>query len=195
MPGCFVHTFPLVLSVRCYAYHACLCHSLAFYAFLHACLHVHAWVLVASVSSMLEHNEVIDIWSKPTFVPCKHHLLFAFLLVCLLACLHAFLFCCLPCLSCLSALRLFHMLFASFPSIACLLVPCLCLWMNTHGARTLGARARSPRCKQKWCGCKHVDMSQAVMFSRFSGLAYPIWLCTLLNPHSSSLIYLLDGLY
>ena len=29
-------------STRCYAYHACLCHPLAFYASLHACLHVHA---------------------------------------------------------------------------------------------------------------------------------------------------------
>ena len=39
--------------VRCYVYYACLCHPLAFYAFLHACLHVHAWVLLASVSSIL----------------------------------------------------------------------------------------------------------------------------------------------
>ena len=27
--GCFVHTFPLFHSMRCYAYHACLCHPLA----------------------------------------------------------------------------------------------------------------------------------------------------------------------
>ena len=84
--NCFVHTFPLFRSVRCYAYHACLCYLLAFYASLHACLHVHAWVLFASVSSMLQHNEVMDIWSKPTFVPRGHQLLFAFLLVYLLAC-------------------------------------------------------------------------------------------------------------
>ena len=35
----------------------------------------------------------------------------------------------------------FHMLFASFPSIAYLLVSCLYLCMYTHEARTLGARA------------------------------------------------------
>ena len=42
---------------------------LALYASLHACLHVHVWVLLASVLSMLQHNKAIDIWSKPTFVP------------------------------------------------------------------------------------------------------------------------------
>ena len=71
-------------SVRCYAYHACLCHSLAFSASLHACLHVYAWVLLASVSSILQHNEAIDIRSKLTFVPCRHHLLFTLSLVYLL---------------------------------------------------------------------------------------------------------------
>ena len=40
----------------------------------------------SSVSSMLQRNEVMDIRSKPTFVPRGHNLLFAFLLVCLLAC-------------------------------------------------------------------------------------------------------------
>ena len=74
-------------SVRWYAYHACWCHPLASYASLHTCLHVHAWVLLASVSSMLQQNEVMDIRSKPTFVPHRHHLLFAFSLVCLLSCL------------------------------------------------------------------------------------------------------------
>ena len=87
----------------------------------------------------------------------------------LFACLVAFLLLCLPCLSCLSALCLFHMLFASFPSIACLLVSCLCLCMYTYGARMLGARVESPRCRQKGHGCKHVDISQAAMFSSFRG--------------------------
>ena len=137
----------------------------------------------------------MDIRSKPTFVPRGHHLLFVFLLVCLLACLLAFLFLCLPCLSCLSSLCLFHMIFASFPSISCLLVSCLCLCMYTCGARTHGAKARTSRRKQKGRGCKHVDISQAAMFSRFRGLASPICLCTLLNPFPSSFIYLLDGLY
>ena len=73
--------------VRCYAYHACLHHPLAFYAFLQAWLYVHAWVLLATVSFMLEHNEVMDIRSKLTFVPRGHHLF-----VCLFACLFSFLF-------------------------------------------------------------------------------------------------------
>ena len=63
---------------------------------------------------------------------CLPSRLFAFSIVCLLACLLAFLFLCLPCLSCLSASCLFHMLFASFPSIAFLLVSCLCLCMYTQ---------------------------------------------------------------
>ena len=75
-----------------------------------ACLHVHAWVLLASVSSMLQHNEVKGIRSKPTFVPRGHHLSFAFLLVCLLTYLLAFLFLCLPCLLCLFALCLSYVL-------------------------------------------------------------------------------------
>ena len=171
--GCFGHTFPLFLSVRWYTCHAYLCHPLAFYASLHACLHVNAWVLLPSLLSILQHNEVMDILSKPTFVPHGHHLLFAFFLVFLLACLLAFLpywlscwsiylvachvscqMLCLPCLSCLSTLYLFVMLFASFPSIACLLVFCLCLRMYTYGARMHGARTRSPRHKQKGHGHK-----------------------------------------
>ena len=120
----------------------------------------------------------MDIRSKPTFVPRKHHLLFAFLLVCLLACLLAFLFLCLQCLSCLSTLCLVHMLYASL-SFHCLFVGFLFLpsHVHTHGERTHGARARSPRCKQKGQGCEHVDISEAAMFSRFKGLASPIWLC------------------
>ena len=98
-------------------------------------------------------------------------------------------------LSCLFALCLFHMLFASFPSIACLLVSCSCLCMYTHEARTHGARARSPRRKQKGRGCELVDISQATMFNSFRGLASLIWLCTLLNPFPSSFLSLLDGLY
>ena len=163
--GCFVHTFPLFRSVRWYDCHACLCNPLAFYASLYACSHVHVWVLLASVSSMLQQNEVMDIQSKPTFVPHEHYILFAFLLVCLLTCLLSLLFLCLLRLSCLSSLCLFHMLFASFPSITCLLVSCLCLCMYTHGARMHGARARSPKRKQKGWRRKHVDISQAAMFS------------------------------
>ena len=131
---------------------------------------------------MLQQNEVMDIQFELTFVSRGHHLLFAFLLVCLLICLLAFLFLYLPCLSCLFALCLFHMLFATFPSIASLLVSCLCLCMYTHGVRTHGARARCPRRKQKGRGCKHVDISQVAMFSRFRGLASPIWSYVIFKP-------------
>ena len=118
-------------SVRCYAYHVCSRHPLAFYASLLACSHVHVWVLLTSMSSILKHNEVMDIQSKPTFVPHRHHLLFAFLLVCLLTCLLAFLFLCLPRLSCLVVLCLFHMLSASF-SFHCLSVSFLSLPLHVH---------------------------------------------------------------
>ena len=206
MPGCSLHSLPFFYFVRWYAYHACLRHPLAFYASLHVCLHVHAWILLASVSSMLHHNEDMDTRSKPTFVPRGHHLLFAFcLFVFLLSCLFVYLMahhvsCHMLCYAC----YVYHafLLYASFtcslylfPSIACLLVSCSCLYMYTHGARTHGAKARSPRHKQKGRGYKLVDISQAAMFSRLRGLASPIWLCTLLNPLPSSLISLLDCLY
>ena len=190
-----MHTFLPFRSVRWYAYHACLCHPLAFYASSHTCFYIHAWFLLASVSSMIQHNEVMDIWSKPTFVPRGRHLLFAFLLVCLLVCLLAFLFLCLPCLPCLFALCLFHTLFAFFPSITYLLVSCLYLCMYTYGARTHRAGARSPKHKQKGQRRKNVDISQTTMFGNFRGLPSPIWLCTLLKPLPSSFPSLLDGLY
>ena len=195
--------------MRWYACHACLCHPLAFYASLHACLHVHAWVLLASVSSILQHNEVMDIRYKPTFVPGRHHLLFICLLVCLLSCLVGFLVCLFIILLVMSlatcyACHVYHayLLYASFiyslhlfPSIACLLVSCLCLCMYTDGVRMHGAKARSPKHKQQGLECKLMDISQVVMFGRFRGLTSPIWLCTPLNPLPSSLISLLDGLY
>lgn len=152
--GCIVRTFPSFHFVRWYACHACLCYPLALYASLHAFLHVHAWVLLASVSFMLQHNEVMDIRSKPTFVPRRHHLLFIFLLVCFPACLLASL---LAMTIVLIHFMPVHMLFASFPSIACLLVSCLCLCMYTHGTRMLGVRAQFPRHKQKGGSRKHVD--------------------------------------
>ena len=70
---------------------------------------------------MLQHNEVVDIQSKPTFVPHGHPLCVFSLLVCLLCLLVSFLsfvtfYAChiyLACLLCLSTL---------FPSIAFLLV-------------------------------------------------------------------------
>ena len=178
---CFVHTFPLFHSMPYYAYHACLCHLLAIYASLHTCLYVHAWVLLVSVSSIStqwSNGHPIQTYICPSRTPS----FVCFLLVCLLTSLLAFLLLCLPCLSCLSTLCLFICFFASFPSIACMLVSCLCLCMYTHGARTHGARARFPKRKQKRRGCEHVNISQAVVFSRFRVLAFPIWLCTFLNP-------------
>ena len=82
----------LFRSMRWCACHACLYHPSASYASLHACLHVHAWVLLASVSSILQHNGAMDIQSKPTFVPCGYYLLLVCFLACLLVCLLAFSF-------------------------------------------------------------------------------------------------------
>ena len=112
------------------------------------------------MSSILQHNKAMDIRSKPTFVPHRHNLLFAFLHVCL--CLYA----CLLYTPCALSTHLFL-------SITCLLVSCLYLCMCTHEARTHGVKARFPKRKQKGQGCEHVDISQAVMFSRFRGLALP----------------------
>ena len=115
----------LFYSMWWYAYHACLHHPLAFYASLHTCLHVQAWVLLTSVSSMLQHNEVMDIWSKPTFVPRGHPLCVFSLLVCPICLLVSFLafvtWCaCLIYLFCL--LCNLVLLSTLFPSIACPLV-------------------------------------------------------------------------
>ena len=175
-------------SVQSYPYHACLCHLLAY-------IHLYTLAYMSMCESCLlvcrPCFNTMKLWTPDpnlhlslvdtTF--CLLSCLFAFLLSCLVVYLMArHVSChmlCLPCLSCLSALCLFHTLFASFPFIACLLVSCLCLCMYRHGARTHGARERSPRRKQKGQGCKHVDISQVAMFSRFKGLATPIWFCTL----------------
>ena len=164
---CAYHS-PFPLLATC---HACLCHLLTFYASLHACLHVHAWVLLACVSSMFQYNEVVDVRSKHTFIPRGHHLLlpsylFAFSLVSLFSCFLAylpfsslvFLSCCLSCLLPHAMLTSLVRLFALYPlriiraslSFHCLSVgSCLCLCMYTHRARTHGARAQSPKRKQK----------------------------------------------
>ena len=119
---------------------------------------------------------------------CLLFCLFVFFLICLLACLPS----CFPiylfilwlvmspaiCYAC----HVYHtyLLYATFSwslhlflSIAYLLVSCLCLCMYIHGARTHGARAWSPRHKQKGQGCEYVDISQATVCSRFRGLAFP----------------------
>ena len=124
MPGCFVRTLPIFRFVRWFVCHACLCHPLALYASLHTCLHVHAWVLLASVSSMLQHNEVMDIRSKPTFIPCGHHLLFVSLLVSLLACWLAF----LPLSYAMLAISILLVCFLTFCVYLRIFLPLLIYW-------------------------------------------------------------------
>ena len=144
-----LHAYPSLFHfVQWYACHACLCHLLAFYASLHACLHVHAWVFLAIVSSILQHNEDMDTRSKPTFVPHGHHhllaLLLAYLLTCLLFLFACFLVCllifachvshhmlCLPYLSCLFTLYPLHIIYASF-SFHCLFAGFLFLPLHVH---------------------------------------------------------------
>ena len=65
-----------------------------------------------------------------TFNP-NLHLSLADTTFCLLSCLLAFLFLCLPCPSCLSALCLFHMLYASL-SFHCLSVGFFFLPLHVH---------------------------------------------------------------
>ena len=126
------------------AYHAFLCHLLALCASLHACLHVHAWVLLVSVSSMLQHNENMDIRSKPTFVLRGCHLFVCFL-ACLpfacyllsylfapfLICLLASCMLCLSLLSCLFVLHPFAIIYASIP-FHCSLAGFLSLPLHVH---------------------------------------------------------------
>ena len=91
---------------------------------------------------------------------------------CSLSHLFTLLLVCLPCLSCLSALYFFICSLHFFlPLLACWF-SCLSLCMYTHGARMHGARIRSPRRKQKGRKHKHVDTTQAAMFSRFRSLVF-----------------------
>ena len=134
---------------------------------------------------MLQHNKVMDIRSKPTFVPHGHHLFFAILPVSLFACWLAFLL-----LShAMLAISILLVRLATLCFYPCIFLPllvcwfsCLCLCMYTHGVRTQGVRALFPMRKQKRHGCKHVDISRAAIASRFRSLAFSCWLCTLLNP-------------
>ena len=86
-----------------------------------------------------------------TFDP-NLHLPLADTTFCLLSCL--FVFSLIYLLSCFFAYHVYHayLLYASFtcslclfPSIACLLVSCLCLCTYTHGAKTLGAKMQACR--------------------------------------------------
>ena len=122
---------------------------------------------------------------------------------CLLSCLFAF------SLACLLAFLFFayhiyraYLLYISFVCILNLFFPLLVCWFLvftfacTHmewGCMELGHGL--PGVSKKGRGCKHIDISQVAMFSRFRCLVSLIWLCTLLNPLLSSLISLLNGLY
>ena len=157
-----LRTYPS-LSTPCDAMltHVCSCHLLAFHASLHACSHVHAWVLLASVSSMLQHNEVIYIRSKPTFVPYGHHLLFAFLLVCLFLCL-------LVCLlSCFFACHVYHayLLYASFICSLHLLLPLLVCWFLIFAFAST---------YMEW-GC--VELGQGLPITSKKGKVASMWIC------------------
>ena len=104
----------------------CATHWLYMHIYTLAYMSMHEYCLLASMLSILQHNEVMDIKSKPKFVPHEHHLLFLFFFVCFFTCLLTFLLC-LPCLSRSSVFMPLHELFASFHSITCLLVSCLCI--------------------------------------------------------------------
>ena len=166
--SCFVHTFPISRSVRWYAYHACLCQPLALYANTLAHMSMHESCLLVCRSCF----NIMKLW---TFDPnlhlslvnttfCLPFRLFACFLVSLSA-MSIMLICFIPLSSFICSLHL-------FPSIACLLVPYLCLCMYTHGVRMLGDRAQSPRHKQKGCKCEHVEISQAAIFNRITSLAF-----------------------
>ena len=200
-----LHEYPsLFHSARCYAYHACLCHRwLSMHLYMLAYMFMHESCLLVC----RPYFNTMKSWtSNPNLhlSPRGHHLLFDFFLVCLFACFLvclpssslAYLIACYVSCHMLCLLRLYACLLYThcalstqlFLSIACLQVSCLCLCMYTYEARTHGARAWSPRHKQKGCRCKHVNMSQAAMFRRFRVLASPILLCILLNPLPSSFL-------
>ena len=92
-------------------------------------------------SCMLVCRSCFNIMKLWTFDPNLYLSLVDTTFCLLLACLPLCLFACF--LASLLAMPImlvhfmpFHMLFASFPSIDCLLVSCLCLCMYTYGART-----------------------------------------------------------
>ena len=130
------------------------------------------------------------------------HLSFANTTFGLLSCLFAFSLVYL--LSCFFDCHVYHayLLYASFICSLHLFLPLLVCWflifafVCTHiEPRRIELGHSLPSESKKGCRCKHVDMSQVAMFSRFRGLASSFRLCTLLNPLPSSLLSLLDGLY
>ena len=155
--GCFVHTFPLFCSMRWYACHAYLCHPLALYESLHACVHVHVWVLLASVSSIPQHNEAMDIQSKPTLSLADTTFCSFSCLVCLFICLLAFMLIYFIPLSHALCIFSFHCLSAGFLSLP------LHVHIWSEDAWSLGTisqaqakRARTQACRYEPSGCKQL---------------------------------------
>ena len=136
------------------------------------------------------------------------HLSLANTTFCLLPCLFAFQFACLSCclscllphamlalLVCLSALYPLRIIYTSL-SFHCLSASFLSLPSHIHirskDTQSQGtiSQVQAKGARMRACGYK-----PSGWFSRFRGLASPIWLRTLLNPLSSSLLSHLDGLY
>ena len=146
------------------------------YMFMHeSCLLVcHPW---------FNTNEVMEIWSKPTFVPRGHHLLlvflfaclFAILLVCLLACFLTSLYLCLPCLSRLSALcLLICTLYLFLPLLVCWLLVFAFACTHMELGHNLPSTSKKGANMSMW-------LSQAATISRFRSLVCIryIMLCTI----------------
>ena len=183
--SCFMHTFPFsALFDDMLAMLVCATRWLSMHSYTLTYMSMHE-------SCLLVCRQCFNIMKLWTFDP-KLHLSLTDTTFCVFIC---FLACLLAMPIMFTRFMPFHTLFASFPSIACLFVSCLCLCMNAHRAKTHGARVQFPRRKQKGHWCKYVDMSQAAKFNKFRSLFFPIWLCTLLNPLPSSPLSLLDGLY
>ena len=131
MPGCSMHTLPL--SASCDAMLTMFVRtthwlSMHLYTLAHMSMH-ESCLLVCHPCFNTMKLWIFDPNLNLSLVDTTFCLLscsFAFLLVCLLSCL---LF--LPCLSCLSTLCLFHMLYASF-SFHCLSIGFLSLPLHVH---------------------------------------------------------------
>ena len=150
------------------------------------------------MSSMLQHNEVMDIRSKPTFVSCEHYLLFACLLSCLvgfLVCLFILLFVMSPATCCACHVYCVYLLYAYFMHILRIFLPSLVCWFLifafacTHMERGRLEMGHSLPSTSKKGADTSMSLSQAAVFNKFRSLAFPFWYCTLSSP------YLLDGLY
>ena len=106
----------------------------------------------------------------PTLCACIVHDVFIYIYIPV----HLFRCDCHIYLACLLFHPFAHYLRISFFPLLVCWFSCSCLCMYTHGAKTHKTRARSPKRKQKGRRRKHVDISQAAIFSSFRGLASPI---------------------